>query len=265
MKRHLSVFIIAALAAIAILAASFPLRAAQTAQIIPVGTFLPVMLNTNLDSDKSKVGEKIEAKLRQDVDLPDRATLKTGSELYGHIVSVKRGAPGAKAQVSFVIDHVKMNGKVYPITTSLRAAASMMAVYQARQPINPVAMDGSSVWDYNTRQIGGDIVYGRKDVRSGDGSVGMSPEPGAVIAVPRANPDAGCPAMDQKTLQSFWLFSTSACGVYGDEDADMQIARQPAGNKNGDITLTAPKRVLLRGGGGLLLVVEPQPAAQSVP
>jgi len=264
MKQRTFLFLFAALAAVAILFALVPLHAAKTAQTLPVGTFLPVMLNSNIDSDKSKAGQKIDAKLKQDLSLPDGSTVKSGTELFGHIVSVTRSSGSTKARVVFVFDQIKMNGRTYPLTTSLRAAGSMMAVFQARQPINSVAMDASSSWDYNTRQIGGDIVYGRKDVRSGEGTVGMSPEPGWVVGIPRGNPDAGCLPPDNKNLQAFWLFSTSACGVYGDDDADMQISHQPADTKDGHITLIAPKRVLLRGGGGLLLVVEAQPTPQTL-
>jgi hypothetical protein len=247
-----------------LLLAIIPLRAAQPVQTLPVGTLLPVMLNANLDSDKSRPGQKITAKLKQDVSLPDGTTVKEGTEVFGHIVSVSRSSGGVGARVVFVFDRIKMNGRQYPITIGARAAASMMAIYQARQPINAVAQDASSPWDYNTRQVGGDVVFGRKDVRSGDGVVAMAPQPGWVVGLPRGNPEAGCPPPDNKNLQSFWLFSTNACGVYGDGDENMEISHKPEDNKNGQITLTAPKRVLLRDGGGLLLIVLPEAAEQSV-
>ncbi len=248
----------------AILLALVPLRAAEPVQIFPLGTLLPLMLNDNLDSDKSKPEQKLTAKLKQDVTLPDGTTVKQGSEVFGHIVSVNGKNGTAPARVVFVFDRIRVDKRDYPITVGARAMASMMAIYEARQPINSVAMDGSSPWDYNTRQVGGDIVYGRKGVRSEAGVVGMSPEPGWVVGVPLGNPDAGCPPPENRGPQSFWLFSTSACGVYGDGDEDMQISRKPDDNKNGEITLTAPNRVLVRGGAGLLLTVLPQPAVQNV-
>jgi hypothetical protein len=264
MNRRTPAITYSVLVILAIVVALSPLRAAQPVQILPVGTFLPVLLNSSIDSDKDKVGEKLTAKLKQDLSLANGTTVKTGTEVFGHIVSLAPSYQGKPARIVFVFDGIKINGKQYPLTTSLRAAGSMMAVFQARQPINSVAMDGSSSWDYNTRQIGGDVVFGRKDVRSEAGTVGMSPEPGWVVGVPRANSEAGCPAPEDKSLQAFWLFSTNACGVYGDDSSDMQISHQPADNKDGHITLVAPKRVLLRNGGGLLLVVEAQPATQSV-
>lgn len=247
-----------------ILLVLIPLHGAKPVQPLPIGTYLPVMLGTTLDSDKSKPGEKISAKLKQDVSLPDSGTVKAGTELLGHVVTVKRGGAGVNGQVVFTFDQIRLDGKYQPITTSLRALASMMAVFQARQPINSVAMDSSSPWDYNMRQVGGDIVFGRKDVRNDAGVVGMSPEPGWVVGVPLGNPEAGCAPPENKTLQSFWVFSTSACGVYGGEDDPMQISRKPEDNQDGHITLTDPKRVLVRSGSGLLLTVSPQSAVQTV-
>src|SRR6185369_15840061 len=103
-----------ALSLTAILLAFIPLRGAEPVQTLPVGTFLPVMLGSNLDSDKSKPGEKISAKLKQDVDSPDRGVVKVGTEITGHIVSVKRAGGGANAQVVFVFDHLRISGKEYP-------------------------------------------------------------------------------------------------------------------------------------------------------
>ena len=248
----------------AVVLSFLPLRGAEPVQTLPVGTFLPVMLNNSLDSDKSKPGEKLTAKLKQDVSLQDGSTVKAGTELLGHVVSASRGSATGGSRVVFVFDQMKMNGKLYPITTGARSVASMMAVFQARQPISSVAGDAGSSWDYNTRQVGGDIVFGRKDVRSNDGVVGMSPEPGWVVGVPRGNADAGCGPPENKFPQSFWVFSTNACGVYGNDDDDMQISRKPDDNKNGQITLTSPKRVQVRNGSGLLLTVLPQAATQTV-
>src|SRR5215468_2227481 len=79
-----------------------PLRGAEPVQILPVGTFLPVMLNNTLDSDKSKPGEKLTARLKQDVSLQDGSTVKAGTELFGHVVSASRGSATGGSRVVFV-------------------------------------------------------------------------------------------------------------------------------------------------------------------
>ncbi len=56
---------------------------ALLAQEIPAGTVIPVMLQTTLDAGKSKVGQKIEARVMQDVPLPGQARIRAGSKLIG--------------------------------------------------------------------------------------------------------------------------------------------------------------------------------------
>ena len=58
------------------------------APAIPAGTALPVALNSTLDAKKDKPGEKIEARLMQDVPLPAGGKIKSGSQVIGHIVEV---------------------------------------------------------------------------------------------------------------------------------------------------------------------------------
>jgi hypothetical protein len=226
-------------------------------QQLPIGTLLPATLSSGINSDKSKPGQRISARLKQDVLLPDNGRVKNGSELFGHVVSTKRESGSSPATVVVVFDSLRMDGRDYPITTSLRALASSAAIYQARLPINGSAPDSVSVWQWNTRQIGGDIVFGgQQKVESLAGVVGTMPQPGWVLGVARSNPEAGCSDTGNKDLQAFWLFSTDACGAYGFEG--VQVSREPADNQGGHITLTAPKRVEVGNGSGLLLMIEKQ-------
>jgi hypothetical protein len=57
--------------------------------------------------------------------------------------------------------------------------------------------------------------------------------------------------------QSLWVFSTTACGIHGFEG--MKLTH--AGNTDplGQITLQSPKSILVRGGSGWMLVVNPAP------
>src|SRR6516162_9990768 len=145
---------------IVLLLALDAIHGTQPVQQLPVGTLLPVMLNSGLNSDKSKPGQKITAKLKQDVPLPDHGVIKAGAEVSGRIVSVTRGSATAPAKLVFVADRLQAKGSDYPITTGLRALAPMAAVCQAREPSNGSSPDTVSVWEWNTRQIGGEIVFG---------------------------------------------------------------------------------------------------------
>ena len=237
------------------------LWATQLLAQLPPGTLLPVLLNDSLDSDKSKPGETISARLKQDVPLPDAGRIKAGANVLGHVVSAKRSKGNLPADVVVTFDGLRSEGREIPIVTNLRALASLQAVFDAGQPINGTSQVGSSVWDWTTRQVGGDLVFrGQQKVESRVGTVGTSPQPGWVLGVPRANPEAGCMDNDSSGVQAFWVFSTNACGVYGAKD--LQILRPSAGQLPGQITLVSSKRVQIRSGSGLLLSVAPTASGQ---
>ena len=70
-----------------VLASSLLLMASGLlAQEIPVGTVIPVMLQTTLDAKKAKVGQKIEARVMQDVPLSSQTRIRAGAKLVGHVV-----------------------------------------------------------------------------------------------------------------------------------------------------------------------------------
>jgi hypothetical protein len=225
-------------------------------QQIPAGTLLPVMLDNTLDSDKSKPGEAVSAKLRQDVPLPEGAKIKRNSKVLGHVVAVSRASSGDEVSLTIQFDHVQIDKKSVPVSVGLRALASMQLVAQAKQPANLNAgMGGTSVWDQIMSQIGGQIAYnGQKIVKAPNGQVvGRVVQPGAIMGVPLANPALGCAAPANNTEQAFWVFSTDACGIY--DEKDMTYVSGIGGANSGKIVLKAPKSVEVRVGSGWLLQV----------
>jgi len=245
------------------LTAVLTLAVCLPAQQVPTGTLLPAMLNSSLTSDKTKAGGGISAKLMQDVPLPDGKKIRRGSKLLGHIVSVAPTSPGHPASIVVQFDRIVIDGKDVPITTSLRALASMRAVSTAQQPVNGSSGNGTSVWDWNMVQVGGQAVYnGQRVVKSQTGQVvGKVPEPGAVLAIPLPNPTLGCSGESDSTAeQAFWVFSTDACGVYGYSHLALDIGR---GGPSGQITLQSPKSITVRGGSGWLLQVNSAPGSSA--
>src|SRR5271167_5092989 len=79
-------------------------------QGIPAGTALPVALNSTLDAKKDKPGEKIEARLMQDVPLPSGGKIKSGSHVIGHIVEVTKPASGG-SRIVLQFDQLEAEGK----------------------------------------------------------------------------------------------------------------------------------------------------------
>jgi hypothetical protein len=224
-------------------------------QKIPSGTLLPAMLDDTFDSDKSKAGDEISAKLKQDVRLPDGGKIRHDSKLTGRIMAVTRASGGNPYQITVQFDQIEINKRPVKTNVGLRAYASMELVAQSRQAPNANSGLGTSVWDLNLSQIGGQIAYSGQKIVKGNGQVvGKIPQPGWVLAVPMANPELGCPGPGaNKSEQAFWAFSTNACGIYGNNE--MTLVSGIGGTSPGQIVLKSPKKITVRGGSGWLLQV----------
>lgn len=238
---------------------------ALVAQEIPAGTVIPVMLRTSLDARKSRAGQKIEARVMQDVPLPGQTRIRAGTKLVGRVVEVTRSSPGAGSRIVISFDHLRMSDVDVPVTTSLRSLASMMNVFEAQLPTNAIDDYGTTESDWVTIQIGGDVVYrGGGIVMSPDSRVvGKSTGGGDVTAKLIASREGGCGGAeaDNDREQALWLFSPSACGAYGFED--LKIAHAGRREPVGQIVLESAKDVHLSGGSGLLLRVRTSAAGSS--
>jgi hypothetical protein len=226
---------------------------AQT--VIPAGTVLPVQSNTGLNSRKSKAGQKITARIMQDVPLYDKGRIRAGSSVIGRVLRVSAGQNNEPAEITLAFDQVKYGDRLIPIRTSLRALASMMEIEYAQIP--PSGPDRGTPWAWTTKNlIGGEVAYGEGGpVARGTQIVGKVVPDGALLPL-RASRNSNC--RDQvdtgDRLQALWVFSSDACGVYGIEG--LEVAH--AGNTEplGEITLTSKKGdVKIRSGSGLLLRV----------
>lgn len=223
--------------------------------VIPAGTVLPAQLNSSLDSQKSKPDQVITARIMQDVPLPSRGKIPAGAKLVGQIISVAPAASGNGASISLRFDTVKFSGHSLPITTSLRALASMMEVEDAQVPLT--GTDRGTPWAWmTTNQIGGEVVYGQGGpVTHGSQIVGYA-APGGVLVRLKAKPGASCrgPLDNNDRPQALWIFSSDACGTYGFSDLEITHAGRTA--PFGQITLKSKQsRIHISGGSGLLLRV----------
>lgn len=238
------------------LALAVPSAVAQT---IPDGTVLPVMLSSTLDARHSKLGQKITGKLMQDVSLPDGQELPHGSRVTGHIVTGDPPESGSGSIVAVKFQSITIKGREVPITTHLRALASMFEVFQATLPVNDFADRGTSSSDWDTTQIGGAQVNRAAGQVIADGGdiVGKSTDYGAVRGKLIARRDDGCHASTRE--ESLWLFSPWACGVYG--FTDLQIAHRGRSDPVGEIALLSNGDIHVRGGSGWLLRVSTSPSS----
>ena len=240
---------------------------ASIAQEIPAGTVIPAMLKATLDARKATVGQKLEARVMQDVPLSTQTRIRVGAKLIGHVVEVERPGATAGSRIIISFDRLLMDRSEVTVVTSLRSLASMMEVFEAQMPTNAIDDYGTSEADWVTVQIGGDVVYRRGGIVMFDNHVvGKSTIGGQVTAKLIASREGGCRgavAGDERE-QALWLFSPSACGAYGFED--LKIAHAGRRDPVGQITLESGKNVLLRGGSGLLLrVISPASASTASP
>jgi hypothetical protein len=223
---------------------------------IPAGTILPIALNSSLNSRKVKAGQVITARVMQDVPLSQGSTIHAGARVTGHVIEVKNGASGT--QMSFRFDTLVVSKRRTPITTNLRALASMMAVEQAQLPESgPDRGTPESAW--TTDQIGGEVVYrGGGPVANGLRFVG-EPTYGGVLVHVSSKLGTKCRGETEGNdrLQALWVFSSDACGVY--DFADLAIVHAGRSSPVGEITLASTGDVNIRAGSGMLLRVNMAP------
>jgi hypothetical protein len=227
-------------------------------QGIPAGTALPVALNSTLDAKKDKPGQKIEARLMQDVPLPSGDKIKAGARVTGHIVAVSKTAGGGSRMV-LTFDQLTADGRTIPLVLSVRAIADSNSVYQAEVPINADSnYTTQNVWVM--RQVGGDIVNrGRGLVGSNDEIVGRYD--GAPWGKLTTAVEGDCSSADGNGIeQALWVFSTSACGLYGLEG--MKLVQDGRTAPAGQIVLESPKNLHIGGGSGWFLLVGSAPLAK---
>ena len=212
------------------------------AQTLPAGTALPVELGSTLNAKDDKPGQKIEGKLMQQVQLPSGGVIKRNSRVSGHIVSSE------PSRLTLQFDQIEDEHQTIPLTVSVRALAASENVFQAGTPIDAASTYESSD-EWATKQVGGDVVFrGRGYVASDQGKVGRWSGTGVWGQLTPAGDCSDSSAGEQ----ALWVFSTTACGVYGIEGLRVTHAGNTA--PIGQSTLQLDKNILVRGGSGWLLV-----------
>ena len=222
------------------------------AQDLPAGTALPVMLNSVIDAGRVTPGATVKARLMQDVILPSGVRIRAGATVLGNIVEVNPAGTGSGSRVAFRFDRLAFGKSPLHFSSHLRALASMNEVFEAQLPTNAIDDYGTSMADWNTVQVGGnEVVYrGNGTVMSASNVVGNASISGAVQAPLQPVRAGGCSA--GATPQALWVFSTTACGVYGYDD--ITIAHWGRTNPVGDIVLVSKGKLRVQSGSGLLLI-----------
>lgn len=221
---------------------------------IPVGTILPVSLDSMMRSDTNSAGTAIAATLMQDVPLGKGAILRKGTKVAGHLTAaIQPGKGSDEARVSFQFDQVRSGNRVVPIATNLRALASSAAVSATQIP--NAGGDTESPTSWSLIQIGGDqISYGHGGpVMLGSEAVGTYTSQG-VLAYMSEDLGTECRStIDGNTRPpAFWVFSVHACGAYG--FGDVKILHSGRTEPVGEVTLTSSGKVVKVGRNSAMLL-----------
>ena len=237
---------------VALLAISTNLFAQES---IPVGTVLPVELETSL-SNKSAPGQLIEARIMQDVPIGNGSMIHAGAKVTGHVVTVARFGAVRGSEISLKFDQLVISHHTVMIRTNLRALASRLEVDDAGLP-DTGPDRGTPPTAYTTTQVGSDeVVYrgGGHVMNTSEEVVGEPVPPDGVLARVLPNLKEGCRGQmsDNELPQALWIFSSDACGVYG--YPHLKIINSGRGDPLGQIVLAADESKLnVRGGSAMLL------------
>ena len=85
---------------------------------IPEGTLLPLVLETALSSATNSAGDRVEARLAEDVRVGERVVVPAGSEVRGQVTAAKgSGRVKGRARLAFDFDTLVVKGKEHSIGT----------------------------------------------------------------------------------------------------------------------------------------------------
>ena len=85
---------------------------------VPEGTALPVVLETGMSSATSRSGDRVVARLAEDVRVGEKVVVPSGSELRGRVTAaVPSGRVKTRARLAFDFDTLVVDGKEHSIGT----------------------------------------------------------------------------------------------------------------------------------------------------
>jgi hypothetical protein len=234
-------------------------RVVEKGALVPVGYILPSQLDGSLEVKDAKAGDMVQARIKQEVPLPDKKKIAFRSLVKGTVVAVTRDQDGRGVGVTLRFDQLNDRGQSFSVATSLRALASFNAVRSAETPHTGADSGSPSGWA-NTFQVGGDIRYGDGGIvrNRNKENVGKGVR-GGVLVYLQPNPERGCggPMERDNHVQALWVFSADACGTYGMKGVDIYNGQSA---HLGEFTLHFEKSDMTLGSGtGMLLRVVERP------
>jgi hypothetical protein len=217
----------------------------------PSSTTIPVTFTQTLDAAKAKVGEEVSVKTAQVVQLEDGKVLPKGTVLLGHVTEARPFSfdptPYAAQQPSRLgieIDKIVTADGAVPIRVLVRALTSTLESDEAKSPHYTDDTDHVGVMVL----VGGDASYYPfgKEVLNRDGDiVGYHKKDGVfahLISSEYQTRYSSFSCEGSNTEQAVWIYSPSACGLYGFDD--MYLAENGLGNEQGTFRLESRHRTV---------------------
>jgi hypothetical protein len=86
--------------------------------IVPEGTTLPLVLETAMSSETSDSGDRVVARLAEDVRVGEKVVVPSGTELRGRVTAaVPSGRVKTRARLAFAFDTLVLEGEEHAIAT----------------------------------------------------------------------------------------------------------------------------------------------------
>lgn len=213
-------------------------EAAQPTKIA-AGTVIPAELSKTVDAKKAKQGDKVEAKVAQDLLSNGQVVIPRGSKITGHVTAAKphdKADPASNLGIAFDQIEIKNKGPLQ-FQASIQALAKPMNMMSpSMNPAGAAEPSGSN----GTGNSG--------PMTGGAGRTGMS-SPSSATTGAAAPSDAS--ADPQGAAPTGTALSASSQGVVGMEGLTMQANSGDAAQ--GTVISSADKNVKLESGTQLIL------------
>jgi hypothetical protein len=86
--------------------------------IVPEGTTLSLVLETSISSETSRSGDRVVARLAEDVRVGEKVVVRSGTEVRGRVTAaVPSGRVKTRARLAFAFDTLVLDGKEHAIGT----------------------------------------------------------------------------------------------------------------------------------------------------
>lgn len=100
---------------------------------IPAGTTLPIVLDSYVASDTSRLEDTVRATTRRAIVLDGNIAIPAGSTLFGHVTSVQRsGRVKGRARIAFRFDRLVLAGSGERVNISTSSVARQAPATKAR-------------------------------------------------------------------------------------------------------------------------------------